>query len=363
MIEAQLKTTFIGDSFFHSQLEEITKSKFSIVPEVQFINGITADFALYNSEGQIISIVECKGDDIGVTEYVRGIGQITQYEYFKRNNINGNINKDCRVFLSFPSTLMQDSSFDISKFAYPVNTELLIVNSENKSPILINPSKEYNKIQRELNTLQLSPYYFRDTRIAELYIVLLEIVKRYKIYNHKKINRIDCGGILAKYNTVNKGNARNVFIALSSLGFIDSENVPTMKGLELVRYDFANFCSTIIFEYYKPLINAIFRGFDFIQKQKDTYNLKNISNIEIANIIRGFYSDKDIYYLTESNGRYISSWLNSLRDDVGCINFRPKQQTKEIIINYNPLYSKEYTTKFIRENVIIDYLNNYLSEY
>ena len=101
MIEAQLKTAFIGDSYFHSQLAEITKSKFSIVPEVQFINGITADFAMYNNEGQIISIIECKGDDISVTEYVRGIGQITQYEYFKRNNITGNINKDCRVFLSF----------------------------------------------------------------------------------------------------------------------------------------------------------------------------------------------------------------------------------------------------------------------
>lgn len=362
MIEAQLKIAFIGDSYFHSQLTEITKSQFSIVPEVQFINGITADFAMYNNEGQIISIIECKGDDIGVTEYVRGIGQITQYEYFKRNNITGNINKDCRVFLSFPSSLMQDCSFDVSKFAYPQNTELLIVNTENKSPIVINPSKDYDKIQRELNTIQLSPYYFRDTRIAELYIVLLEAVKRYKIHNHKKISRVECGSILETYNTINKRNARNVFIALSSLGFIDSENIPTMKGLELARLDFSSFCSTVIFEYYKPFVNAVFRSFDIVQRQNDTYNLKSISNSEISQIIHNFYK-KDIYYLTESNGRYMSSWLNSLRDDVGCITFKPKQQTKEIIINYNPIYSKEYTTKFIKDNVKIDYLNNYLNDY
>lgn len=362
MIEAQLKTVFLGDTYFQTQLAEITKSRFSIVPEVQFINGITADFAMYDNNGQIISIVECKGDDVGVTEYVRGIGQITQYEYFKRNNITGNINKDCRVFLSFPSSLMQDCSFDVSKFAYPQNTELLIVNTDNKSPIVINPNAEYGKIQRELNTVQLSPYYFRDVRIAELYIILLETVKMYKIHNHRKMSRIECGSILAKYNTINKGNARNVFISLSSLGFIDSENIPTIKGLEVARLDFAHFCSTIIFEYYKPFVNEIFRSFDFVQKQNDTYNLKSISNGEISQIIHSFYN-KDIYYLTESNGRYMSSWLNSLRDDVGCISFKSKQKTKEIIINYNPIYSKEYTTKFIKENIQIDYLNRYLNDY
>jgi len=239
---------------------------------------------------------------------------------------------------------------------------LLIVNTENNSPIVINPSKEYQTIQRELNTIQLSPYYFRDTRVAELYIVLLEIIKKYKIHNHNKINRTECGGILERYNTVNKGNARNVFIALSSLGFIDSENIPTIKGMDIARFDFPNFCATIIFEYYKPFINVLFRSFDFIQKQNDTYNLKSISNTEISQIIHSFYN-KDIYYLTESNGRYISSWLNSLRDDFGCINFKPKQQTKEIVINYNPLYSKEYTARFIKENVKIDYLEKYINDY
>ena len=217
MIEAQLKATFISDSHFHDKLTEIIKSesKFSIVSEVQFINGITADFAIYDN-GKIVSIIECKGDNIGVTEYIRGIGQITQYEYFKKNNITGNIREDCRVFLSFPSSLMQDCSFDISKFSYPHDTELLIVNAENKSPLVVNPNREYDKIQRELNTIQLSPYYFKDTRIAELYIILLEVVKNYKTHNNHKINRMEYGSILAKYNTTNKNNARNVFIALTT---------------------------------------------------------------------------------------------------------------------------------------------------
>lgn len=56
----------------------------------------------------------------------------------------------------------------------------------------------------------------------------------------------------------------------------------------------------------------------------------------------------------------ISSWLSSLRDGLGCIDFLPNKQKKEIIINYNPIYSKGNTIKHIRNNVRIPYLENYL---
>ena len=45
--------------------------------------------------------------------------------------------------------------------------------------------------------------------------------------------------------------------------------------------------------------------------------------------------NKDILFLTESETRYISSWLNMFRDDFGFLDFQPRQTNRKI--NYNPL--------------------------
>ncbi|EAI9945240.1 hypothetical protein C5534_07510, partial [Campylobacter upsaliensis] len=55
--------------------------------ETTFINGITADFTLFEND-KIKALMECKGGNIGVTEYVRGIGQIFQYEYFAEKSLS-----------------------------------------------------------------------------------------------------------------------------------------------------------------------------------------------------------------------------------------------------------------------------------
>ena len=120
------------------------------------------------------------------------------------------------------------------------------------------------------------------------------------------------------------------------------------------------FFSTIVFEYFKPFINEIFRSFDYIQRKNNVYNLSNTTHTKIAEIIRNFYDGEDVFCLTESKGRYISSWLNSLKYDLGCINFPAE---KAIDIKYNPIYSREYTTKYINDKVKIPYLENYLSSY
>ncbi len=39
------------------------------------------DFTLFE-RNKVRAIIECKSGAIGVSEYVRGIGQIFQYEYF-----------------------------------------------------------------------------------------------------------------------------------------------------------------------------------------------------------------------------------------------------------------------------------------
>lgn len=55
-----------------------------------------------------------------------------------------------------------------------------------------------------------------------------------------------------------------------------------------------------------------------------------MSNQEIADLIKEKYNGKDILYLTQSNGRYISSWLNIMRDDLGCITFKSRSRDREI---------------------------------
>ena len=52
------------------------------ISEDEYINGINADFTLVQDD-TIKAIIECKSGSINVTEYVRGIGQLLQYEYFE----------------------------------------------------------------------------------------------------------------------------------------------------------------------------------------------------------------------------------------------------------------------------------------
>ncbi len=54
---------------------------FKLIREDTYINGITADFTLFE-RNKVRATIECKGGAIGVSEYARGIGQIFQYEYF-----------------------------------------------------------------------------------------------------------------------------------------------------------------------------------------------------------------------------------------------------------------------------------------
>ena len=73
-----------------------------------YLNGIRADFTLI-ADNEIWSIIECKAGSIGVNDYVRGIGQLLQYEYFKDINYeNGyGYNKNFKTTYIIPSSIMQ----------------------------------------------------------------------------------------------------------------------------------------------------------------------------------------------------------------------------------------------------------------
>ena len=41
------------------------------------------------------------------------------------------------------------------------------------------------------------------------------------------------------------------------------------------------------------------------------------------------HDDNEILFLTESKGRYMSSWLNIMRDDYGIIDFMPRSSLRK----------------------------------
>ncbi len=81
---------------------------FKLLREDTYINGITADFTLFE-RNKVRAIIECKGGAIGVSEYVRGIGQIFQYEYFFENHLSLKNYEFCQNFnsvLVFPESVL-----------------------------------------------------------------------------------------------------------------------------------------------------------------------------------------------------------------------------------------------------------------
>ncbi|OJZ97411.1 hypothetical protein AV920_0201045 [Helicobacter pylori] len=81
---------------------------FKLLREDACINGITADFTLFE-RNKVRAIIECKGGAIGVSEYARGIGQIFQYEYFFENHLSLKNYGFCQNFnsvLVFPESVL-----------------------------------------------------------------------------------------------------------------------------------------------------------------------------------------------------------------------------------------------------------------
>jgi hypothetical protein len=313
----------------------------NLIHEDKYINGITADFTfVYNN--QIRAIIECKAGDIGVTDYVRGIGQVLQYEYFNEQNISSKgfqYSNDFNSILLVPSSAFNNINFNIGKFKYPKSTYIVEINDSNKVARRISDEELKTLSTVENNSLtSISQYYVRDTRLFEIYM-LLRYLCLLKIKNKTNIKRTEIE--IKKTNSINNNNWRNAWISLSSLGLIDSNNLPTKSGLEFGMFDFEDFLIMMYKSYIKPYVETLLNY--FIQSNQNiNQDLKTIR----AEIVSQF-SNRDVLFLTQSKTRYLSSWLNILRDDFGCIDFKPRNSNR--IINYNPL---ELNDKSLKENII-----------
>jgi hypothetical protein len=327
-----------------------------LVHEDKYINGIIADFTLFYDD-LVRAIIECKAGDIGVTDYVRGIGQTLQYEYFFEKKLSSkgySYSKHFNSILLIPSSVFKNNLFNIGRFKYPESTILVEINEINKVVRIIS-TEELDEIGRALdnNLTTISQYYIRDNRLFELYLLLKYLIFL-NIKGETNINRnLIEKDELRKLQTPNNRNWRNAFISLSSLGFINRNNIPTPSGTRIGSLSYEEFLLMMYESYIKPYLDEILTYFT-----ADPKNL-NKKNIQICKDIKNNYLNKDILFLTQSNSRYMSSWLNIMRDDFGCLDFNTRSSDRELLYNISELKKEVILQKIEKYTKAKEYLDRF----
>lgn len=356
--KASLSEREFQDKIFTSKViqENIIKAldldvdNYSFAREVEFVNGITSDFIIFDNNNTMCAILECKRADIGVTEYVRGVGQLFQYEYFQEKRISPRRYSDINFVdelninaLVIPSSFIKNTALNIGLFKYPESGVILEIHERTKRVRCISTT-ELDKLaaanQEGISTI--CQYYVRDNRLFECYMAL----KVCKVLNHLNIvmNRTEIEHhILRKFKVINNQNWRNAFISLSSFGFIGRNSEPLGEGQYSSSGKVTSFIEEIYSEYIYPFIDMIM---DVLCEEENRRGSINLSNKDIAERIRKLNHGNDILFLTDSDERYISSWLNIMRDDLGCINFAPR--SKKRVIQYIP---KELSKDTLRRKI------------
>ncbi|MGB1206401.1 MAG: hypothetical protein ACPG5B_12175 [Chitinophagales bacterium] len=356
MKESKVHDLLLKNKEIQQDLQAILGIKeFELIHEDTYINGITVDFTLLYKQ-KIKALIECKAGNINVTDYVRGIGQLLQYEYFFEENISPKSFPYSEAFyaiLFFPSSVIKNNAFNIGRFKYPKNT-LLIELNEKSSVIRAITNKELGKLKeaKEKKLITISQYYIRDNRLYELYLLL-----RYVSYlKMKGVNNCDRKKVelefLRQLETPNNKNWRNAFIALASLGFIDGNNLPTASGSRFAHLDFAEFAYELFDSYLQPYFQEVYECFE-------DKKIINFNNPSFCKKIQKKYQGKDVLFLTESAGRYISSWLNIMRDDFGFIDFKARSSERHLIYPL-PDLNKNAAIKYIKKySKAYDYIEKY----
>ena len=343
LTESQVHDILINNDITRSGLKEILNigSDLELILEDEYQNGIIADFTVIDSN-RIKSIIEVKGSNINLTDYVRGLGQLFQYHGFYLTKVPHKsfvYHENFNTVYLVPSSVFINNQFNVGTFTYPESTIIIEMNEYNHTLRRIS-DLELNAIKqtKDSNLITISPYYFRDNRVFEYYI-LLKILSIFDDFGAKACNRrLIEGNVLSKFLVINNGNWRNAFITLSSLGLINSNNMPTKSGKRLVSNSYEEFAVEMYYSYIEPYSREILRCFNT--------STINKSNNSFSNEIRKRFNEKDVLFLTQSNNRYISSWMNILRDDYGIISFEARQNLRTK--NFDP---SELNTLAFREKV------------
>lgn len=357
LLENQVHDLIMNNSLIKDGFANILdiSDNYTLIHEDEYINGIIADFTLIHDE-KIRSIIEVKGGQINITDYVRGIGQIFQYEYFNENNISPksiSYSDKFNTIYAFPSSVISNNPFNIGRFKYP-NSVIIVEINEKSNAVRAVSSKELDLLASatENNIVTISQYYLRDNRVFEYYILLKHLLFCSQIgikkVDRKKLER----DFLVKIGTINNGNWRNAFISLSSLGFITSQNIPTPAGKSLAVLDYEEFAERIYTSYISSYANEIIKCFNGKNELK-------LNNVQFVNKIKDRFKGRDVLFLTQSDSRYISSWLNIFKDDYGFISFKPRNDIRSLVYNPNEITTEAFYSKIKENSIAYEYIEKY----
>lgn len=309
----------------------ITDSSVNFIFEDSFPNGLFIDITI-EKNNKVYCLAELKGT-VGVNDYVRGTGQVVQYDYFIKNNItkkNYDLSTAYTVFL-FPDTLIANNMYNIGLFHYPDTCRIIEYNETNHS--LREITKKQLAIfagQRGQTLVTVSSYYLRDIRVFEMYLYLMYCHIK-KLLGYTSVDRQVAETFLKQLNVPDNNNWRNACIGISSLGLTDNKNLPNTIGTQYATMSYEEFAYEIYSSYIKTYIDILMDI--FLKYQPGNCNM---SLDDIAAAVNAKYNNRSVLIMTDSGNRYITSWMYIMQDDYGCISFPPRVKGKKnIIVNYD----------------------------
>lgn len=331
---------------------------FTIMSEQKISYGLMVDKVILDKDQKYLCLIECKGN-VGTTDFVRGIGQVLQYDSQAKKEIKNRMSRNFSIILAFPNELnTKETPVDIQNLEYPTETHLFIINSKNNSFKSIDlKATNIGSKQKYFGEkiISISPYYFRDNTFAEYFIGLHTF--HYRSFYSKKISR-NIDEILKKCGSHNPGNGRNVGITLSSLGLIDGQNKLTPNGYKFLRLDYPEFVEKLTYDYAFPYINSVF---SVINDHPELSSLDQMR--ELINELWGMEPDQQIEFLTESESknknRYIGSWNYILMRSLQCIDFEPRKTNFKI--KYNPIMGLPSISSRLKKEEPPEEIQNFLS--
>ena len=192
------------------------KSNFQFISEDQFPNGMMVDFTL-TIDDEVKALIELKGDDIGINDFVRGTGQVFQYQNFidLQYSIKQYVFNDAFTVYLFPSSVITSGKYNIGLLCYPEKCKLVeFVESSQTFREITKKDLMTFAGKKKAKAVTVSHFYVRDNRLIELYIGLRYLCLFY-LQGKAIPSRKNMELFLKKLDVPNKNNWRNVFISLS----------------------------------------------------------------------------------------------------------------------------------------------------
>lgn len=317
---------------------------FTPKPQFPLKNGIQADLGVTDDSGNVLALFECKGS-VGINDLVTGIGQVAQYQNHVEEKFEYGYSQLAKAFLVIPKHVLE--VYELPYLYFPEHSGIILIDEATKKFISIR--KEKMSAERLSRTKIISPYYVRDNRLGELYLGLKIIEAITPLLGIERITMKVVGGLMERV-IINRGNARNISISLHGLGFVDHENRLTAEGQRHARMDYFEFCKNLAHDQVAPFLNVIMAALLKIVNEKNTnYSSFSTTLEEIKGKILEMFDNYDVLYLTESGSRYLSSWMNILKDDLRAISFATRDYNN-MSINYLPISGNPFLMKEIHQS-------------